>query len=194
MHTCDTEHTLNTLLMCTASVCSQVPHLEVAGAEARMHHAQPAQHSAPLAGSALGPSGGGSGHDVDMSDCRSDAWAVGVEAGGAGHEHAGYAGYEGYGDAYGQTGHEPLEAVQPPTAPRNVEGGVRIGSVGGVVGEGFGTCWGGAEWGGGQGEGEAGAWEEPEFACAPWLKERRLLLAAAQDVVGKEASQIRLLA
>eukprot|EP00802_Teleaulax_amphioxeia_P017929 Tamp_18100.p1 GENE.Tamp_18100~~Tamp_18100.p1 ORF type:complete len:361 (-),score=61.41 Tamp_18100:263-1261(-) len=120
-------------------ILGNVPHLEVAGAEARMHHAQPAQHSAPLAGSALGPSGGGSGHDVDMSDCRSDAWAVGVEAGGAGHEHAGYAGYEGYGDAYGQTGHEPLEAVQPPTAPRNVQGGVRIGSVGDVVGEGYTT-------------------------------------------------------
>ena len=50
---------------------------------------------------------------------------------------------------------------------------------------------------GGGGEGGAdggGSWEENDYACAPSLKERRLLLAAAHDIVSKEASQIRVLA
>jgi hypothetical protein len=61
--------------------------------------------------------------------------------------------------------------------------------------------WGASECGigggGGGGEGGAdggGSWEENDYACAPSLKERRLLLAAAHDIVSKEASQIRVLA
>ena len=42
----------------------------------------------------------------------------------------------------------------------------------------------------------AGAWDEEieQYACAPSLKERRLLLNGALDVVSKEASKIRLFA
>jgi len=40
--------------------------------------------------------------------------------------------------------------------------------------------------------GAGGGWEEEEYASAPWLKERRLLLGGAQDLVTKEASLVRL--
>jgi hypothetical protein len=62
---------------------------------------------------------------------------------------------------------------------------------------GFDLSWGASEWGMGCGGGAVlaggGSWEENDYACAPSLKERRLLLAAAHDIVSKESSQIHVL-